>query len=350
MHRLIRSIRKGFAEKPKVSVRQALKLAMEEEMERNPNVILIGEEVAVYQGAYKISAGMLQKFGPERVIDTPITEAGFTGISVGASLNGVVPIVEFMTWNFALQAIDHIVNSCAKIRYMSGGDIHGAIVFRGLNGPAASVGAQHSQCFAAWYSNIPGLKVVSPFDSNDCKMLLKAAIREKGPVVFLENELMYSKEFEVDEEFYDVNAIQEIGKAKIMREGTDCTLISFSRMVGECLEAAEQLEKEGISVEVINLRTIRPLDRETIIKSVIKTGRAVAVEDGYPQSGVTAEILSTIIESPAFDYLDAPPERITAWDIPLAYAKTLESATIPQVENIIKGVRKTLIGTNKTRQ
>ena len=350
MRHLFTKMNRRFAEKTKVSIRQALKLAMEEEMERDPAVFLIGEEVAQYQGAYKISAGMLQKFGPERVVDTPITEAGFTGLAVGASLNGTKPIVEFMTWNFALQAIDHIVNSCAKIRYMSGGDLYGQIVFRGLNGPAASVGAQHSQCFAAWYSNIPGLKVVSPYDAYDCKMLLKASIRDNAPVVFLENELMYSREFEVDQDFFDPEKIEPIGKAKIMRQGTDCTVISFSRMVGECVEAANQLAEEGISVEVINLRTIRPLDRETIIKSAIKTGRVVAVEDGYPQSGVTAEIISTIVESPAFDYLDAPPERVTAWDIPLAYAKTLESATVPQIENIVKAVKKTLIGTAKNRQ
>lgn len=350
MLRLFRSsLKRGFAETSKVSIRQALRMAMEEEMDRNPNVILIGEEVAVYQGAYKISAGMLQKFGPDRVVDTPITEAGFTGLAVGASLNGVIPIVEFMTMNFALQAIDHIVNSSAKIRYMSGGDIHGSIVFRGLNGPAASVGAQHSQCFAAWYSNIPGLKVISPFDSYDCKQLLKAAIRETGPVVFLENELMYSREFEVGPDFFDPEVVAPVGKARVMQEGSDCTVVSFSRMVGECMLAAQELAKEGISVEVINLRTIKPLDRETVIRSVIKTGRLVAVEDGYPQSGVTAEVVSTVIESPAWDFLDAPPERVTAWDIPLAYAKTLESATLPQVENIIKAIKKTLAGTSKLK-
>lgn len=340
----LKNLVKNFSGKQKISIRKSLRLAMEEEMERNPNVILIGEEVGQYKGAYKISEGMLEKFGSDRVIDTPITEAGFTGLAVGASLNGVVPIVEFMTWNFALQAIDHIVNSCAKIRYMSGGDIHGSIVFRGLNGPAASVAAQHSQCFAAWFSNVPGIHVVAPYDSYDCKTLLKSSIRSKTPVAFLENELMYSREFEVDEIFFDKEHLAPIGKARIMREGSHCTVVAFSRMVGESLLAAEVLEKEGISVEVINLRTIKPLDRESIIKSVMKTGRLVAVEDGYPTSGVTAEILSVIMESPAFDYLDAPAQRVTAWDVPLPYAKNLETAALPQVENIIKAIRNTLIG------
>jgi len=335
---------RNFADKQKVTVRKALRMAMEEEMERDKNVILIGEEVGQYKGAYKISEGMLEKFGPERIIDTPITEAGFTGLAVGASLNGVVPIVEFMTWNFALQSIDHIVNSCAKIRYMSGGDLHGRIVFRGLNGPAASVAAQHSQCFAAWFSNIPGLNVVSPYDSFDCKTLLKASIRSNTPTVFLENELMYSREFEVEDNFNNPDLIEPIGKARIMREGTHVSVIAFSRMVGESLIAAEQLAKEGISVEVVNLRTIKPLDRDTIIKSVMKTGRVVAVEDGYPTSGVTAEILSIIMESPAFDYLDAPAQRVTAWDIPLPYGKVLETAALPQVENIKKAIRNTLVG------
>ena len=344
LFRQLSKITRKFSEKQKITVRKSLRMAMEEEMESNPNVILIGEEVGQYKGAYKISEGMLEKFGPDRVVDTPITEAGFTGLAVGASMNGVIPIVEFMTWNFALQAIDHIVNSCAKIRYMSGGDLHGQIVFRGLNGPAASVAAQHSQCFAAWYSNVPGIHVVSPYDSYDCKTLLKASIRSKTPVVFLENELMYSREFEVEDIFFDKNHIEPIGKARIMKEGKHVTVIAFSRMVGEALIAANQLEKEGISVEVINLRTIKPLDRESIIKSVMKTGRVVAVEDGYPSSGVTAEILSVIMESPAFDHLDAPAERVTAWDIPLAYAKNLETASLPQVENIVKAIRKTLKG------
>lgn len=342
--RSLRNISRGFAEKQKISVRKALRLAMEEEMEADPNVILIGEEVGQYKGAYKISEGMLEKFGPKRIIDTPITEAGFTGLAVGASLNGVVPILEFMTWNFALQAIDHIVNSCAKIRYMSGGDIHGRIVFRGLNGPAASVAAQHSQCFAAWYSNVPGIHVVSPYDAYDCKTLLKSSIRSLTPVVFLENELMYSREFEVDEKFFDKNLVEPIGKARMMREGNHVTIVAFSRMVGECMLAAEELEKQGISCEVLNLRTIKPLDRESIIKSVMKTGRLVAVEDGYPTSGVTAEILSAVMESPAFDYLDAPAQRVTAWDIPLPYGKNLETAALPQVANIVKAVKNTLQG------
>lgn len=342
-NRLARLARR-FAEKKQVSVREALRMAMVEEMEANPNVILIGEEVGQYKGAYKISEGMLEKFGPKRVVDTPITEAGFTGLAVGASLNGVVPILEYMTWNFALQAIDHIVNSCAKVRYMSGGDIHGRIVFRGLNGPAASVAAQHSQCFAAWYSNVPGLVVLSPYDSYDCKTLLKSAIRSPTPVVFLENELMYSRKFEVEDSFFDPNLTQPIGKARIMREGKHVTIVAFSRMVGESVLAAEELAKEGIEAEVINLRSIKPLDREAIIKSVMKTGRLVAVEDGYPTSGVTAEILAAVMESPAFDYLDAPAQRVTGWDIPLPYAKNLETAALPQVANIVRAAKHTMEG------
>lgn len=333
-----------FSENKKVSCRMAIRMAMDEEMERNPNVILIGEEVGQYKGAYKISEGLLPKYGPDRVVDTPITEAGFTGLAVGASLNGVIPIVEFMNWGFALQSIDHIVNSCAKIRYMSGGLLHGSIVFRGLNGAGTCVGAQHSHCFAAWYSNIPGLHVVSPYDAFDCKSLLKASIRSLTPVIFLENELMYSKEFEVEDSFFDKDLLAPIGKARIMREGSHVTVVAFSRMVGESLLAAEELAKEGISVEVINLRSIKPLDRETIIKSVIKTGRLVAVEDGFPTSGVTAEILSAVMESPAFDYLDAPAQRVTAWDIPVPYARHLEIASLPQIANIVKAVKNTMVG------
>ena len=353
MRRLLRSQARFFAEAEKtdktqkakkVSTRVALRQAMDEEMERDPAVFLIGEEVAQYHGAYKISDGLLEKYGPDRVVDTPITEAGFTGLAVGASLQNTRPVVEFMTMNFALQAIDHIVNSCAKIRYMSGGDLHGSIVFRGINGPAASVAAQHSQCFAAWYSSVPGLTVLSPYDAYDCKQLLKAAIRHTSPVVFLENELMYSREFEVGEDFYDAEMVAPLGKARIMREGTDVTLVSFSRMVGELMLAADELQKEGISAEVINLRSIKPLDRESIIKSVMKTGRLVAVEDGYPSSGITAEVISTVVESPAFDFLDAPPERVTAWDIPLAYATNLETATLPGPANIIRAVKNTLRG------
>lgn len=339
---LSRIIQKAFGNK--ISCRLALRQAIDEEMERNSNVFLMGEEVALYQGAYKISSGLLQKYGEKRVVDTPITEAGFTGLAVGASLNGLTPIVEFMTWNFALQSIDHIINSCAKTRYMSGGDLGGSIVFRGLNGPAAFVGAQHSQCFAAWYSNVPGLRVVAPYDAMDCKLTLKASIREPNPVVFLENELMYSREFEVDSEFDNKDIIFPIGKARIMRKGSDVTLISFSRMVGECIKVADELEQKGISVEVINLVSIKPLDRGIIINSVIKTSRVVVVEDGWPQSGVASEVITTIIESKAFDYLDAPPERVTSWDIPLPYAKDLEAASTPGVNHIIKSVNKTLIG------
>ena len=328
----------------KITIRESLRLAMIEEMRRDPKVFLIGEEVAQYQGAYKISKGMLEEFGPDRVVDTPITEAGFTGLAVGASLMGLIPIVEFMTWNFALQGIDHIFNSCAKIRYMSGGDLGGGIVFRGLNGPAASVAAQHSQCFASSLSNVPGLIVISPYDCEDSKSLLKAAIRCKNPVAFLENELTYGHSFEVEPKFYDPEHVGTIGKARIMRQGHHITLIAFSRMVGLALEAAKQLEKANVSAEVINLCTIKPLDRKTIIDSVKKTGRVVVIEDGYPFSGVAAEIVSTIVESPAFDYLDAPPERVTAWDIPLPYGNPIEALCLPQVESILKGAKKILQG------
>ena len=307
-----------------MSIREALKIAMVEEMEKDERVFLMGEEVGSYQGAYKVSKGMLDIFGPERVIDTPITENGFTGMGCGAANVGLKPIIEFMTWNFALQSMSHILNSAAKTHYMSGGDVTTPVVFRGLNGPAASVAAQHSQCFASWLSNIPGLIVISPYDAYDCKGLLKAAIRNENPVCFLENEIMYSREFEVGEDFWDKDFVLEIGKAKVEKKGKDCTIVSFSRMVGESLKAAKELENEGVNVEVINLRTIKPMDRKTIIDSVKKTNRLVTVEDGYPSHGVGAEICAMIMETQAFDYLDAPVERVTAWDVPLGYAKELE--------------------------
>lgn len=341
---LIKIKKKFFSQKNIITIRDSLKLAMVEEMHRDKSVFLMGEEVGEYQGAYKISKGMIDIFGHKRVIDTPITEMGFTGLACGSAFMDTRPILEFMTWNFALQGICQIINSAAKTLYMSAGDIHCPIVFRGLNGPAASVAAQHSQCLASMLSNIPGLKVVAPYDAYDCKFLLKASIRDNNPVCFLENELMYSREFEVGEDFYDEENVYEIGKAKIMREGTDCTVVAFSRMVGEALKAADVLEKEGVSVEVINLRTIRPLDRESIINSVKKTNRLVTIEDGYPTCGIGAEIISCVMESPAFDFLDAPARRVTSWDIPLPYAKQMEQATLPQVDNIVRAVRGTLEG------
>jgi pyruvate dehydrogenase E1 component beta subunit len=296
---------------------------------------LIGEEVAQYNGAYKVSKDLWAKHGSKRIWDTPITEAGFTGLASGASLGGLKPICEFMTFNFAMQAIDHIINSTAKIRYMSGGKLHGSIVFRGINGPAAGVGAQHSQCFASWYCNVPGLIVLSPFDPEDARGLLKAAIRGDDPVVFLENEIMYNKKFEVDEKVLDKDFVLPIGKAKIMREGNDVTIVAHSRAVAVALEAAEILEKKGIKAEIVNLRSLKPLDSETIIKSVKKTNRLVTVEDGWPYSGIGAEICALMMESEAFDYLDAPVERLTSADVPAPYSKSLEDVFIPRSNNVV---------------
>lgn len=295
----------------------------------------MGEEVGEYQGAYKITRGLLQKYGADRVLDTPITEAGFTGIGVGSAFSGLRPVVEFMTFNFSMQAIDQVVNSAAKTLYMSAGQINCPIVFRGPNGAAAGVGAQHSQCFAAWYGSVPGLKVLAPYDSEDARGLLKAAIRDDDPVVFLENEILYGEAFPVDEKVLDKDFVSPIGKAKVMREGTDVTLVSFSRPVGFCLAAAEELAKEGISAEVINLRSIRPLDRDTIAASIRKTHRLVAVEEGWPQCGVTSEILTLAVEE-CFDDLDAPPARVTGAEIPTPYAEALEKASFPKVDDIVR--------------
>lgn len=325
--------------KVSITVRDALNAALEEEMKRDPKVFIMGEEVAQYNGAYKITKGLLDKFGSERVWDTPITEMGFAGLAVGAALGGLKPVCEFMTWNFAMQGIDHIVNSAAKSTYMSAGQLAASIVFRGPNGAAAGVGAQHSQCFASWYGSVPGLKVLSPYDAEDARGLLKGAIRDGNPCVFLENEIMYGKAFDVDPAVLSVDFTVPLGKAKIMREGKHITVVSFSRILGSVLEAAEAVAAEGISVEVINLRSIRPLDRTTIIQSVKKTNRLVTVEEGWPQSGVGAEILATINESEAFDYLDAPPVRITGADIPMPYAKTLEDATLPAVSDIVNIIK-----------
>jgi len=295
--------------------------------------------VAQYNGAYKVSKGLLAKWGAKRIIDTPITELGFAGIGVGAAFAGLVPVVEFMTWNFALQAIDQIINSAAKTHYMSGGTVHSPIVFRGPNGPPTSVGAQHSQCFAAWYGSVPGLKVIAPYSAEDHRGLLKAACRDGNPIVFLESELLYGQKFKLSPESQSPDYVLPIGKAKVEREGKDVTLISFSRMVGHCLEAAEQLASQGISAEVINLRTIRPLDKDTIIASVKKTNRVVTVEEGWIQSGVGAEI-SALISEHAFDYLDAPVERIAGADVPMPYAKSLEDLAMVQVENVINAAKR----------
>ena len=319
----------------KITVRDALRDAMAEEMRRDERVFLMGEEVAEYQGAYKVSRELLQEFGARRVVDTPITEHGFAGLGVGAAMAGLKPIVEFMTWNFAMQAIDQIINSAAKTLYMSGGQIKSSIVFRGPNGAAARVAAQHSQDYSSWYSHVPGLIVIAPYDAADAKGLLKAAIRNPNPVVFLEHEMLYGTEFEIP----DVEDwIVPIGKAKIRRVGADVTITAHSRMVGLALKAADQLAEEGIDAEVIDLRTIRPLDTETIIESVKKTNRIVTVEEGWGQSGVGAEIAARVT-SEAFDYLDAPPTRVHQVDAPLAYAANLEALALPNVDKIIDAVK-----------
>ncbi len=325
-----------FTDTVELSVREALHDAMAEEMRKDETVYLIGEEVAQYDGAYKVSQGLLDEFGEKRVIDTPITEHGFTGMAVGSAMNGLKPIVEFMTWNFAMQAIDHIVNSAAKTLYMAGGKLGCPIVFRGANGAAARVAAQHSQCYASWYAHVPGLKVVSPWSAADAKGLLKAAIRDPNPVVFLENEIMYGQNFDVPT---DEDYIIPIGRAKIERSGNDVTITAFSINVGKALQAAEELSKQGIDAEVINLRTIRPLDRWTILESVKKTNRIVSVEEGWPTAGIGAEIAALCGEH-AFDYLDAPVTRVCGKDVPMPYAANLEAMVVPQKDDIIEAVKK----------
>ena len=315
----------------KFPVRAAIRDAIAEEMRLDPNVFLIGEEVGEYEGAYKVSQGLISEFGDHRVIDTPITEAGFTGLAVGASIGGLKPIVEFMTWNFAFQAIDQIINSAAKTYYMSGGLVNIPVVFRGPNGSALQVAAQHSHDLSSLFTNVPGLKVIAPYDSADAKGLLKSAIRDPNPVIFLENELLYNEVFELP----DVDYCVPIGSANIKRSGNDITITAFSRGVYAALKAAELLEKENISAEVIDLRTLRPLDIDTIIKSVKKTNRLVSVEEGWMSSGIGAEIIS-LVTSKAFDYLDAPPERIAALNVPLPYANNLEKLCLPDKDNIFK--------------
>jgi pyruvate dehydrogenase E1 component beta subunit len=317
------------------TVRDALRDAMAEEMRRDADVFLMGEEVAQYQGAYKVSRDLLQEFGERRVVDTPITEHGFAGLGVGAAFAGLKPIIEFMTFNFAMQAIDHLINSAAKTLYMSGGQIRASIVFRGPNGAAARVGAQHSQDYSSWYGHVPGLKVVAPYDAADAKGLLKAAIRDPNPVVFLEHEIMYGVEFDVPQ---GIDWVVPIGKAKVRRAGQHVTLTAHSRMVGLALEAAEVLAGQGIEAEVIDLRTIRPLDRETIVESVKKTNRLVTVEEGWGPYGVGAEVCQTVIEG-AFDWLDAPPARVHGEDVPMPYAANLEALALPTVDKIVAAVK-----------
>ncbi|HEY3910593.1 MAG TPA: pyruvate dehydrogenase complex E1 component subunit beta [Stellaceae bacterium] len=318
-----------------ITVREALRDAIAEEMRRDDSVFLIGEEVAEYQGAYKVSQGLLQEFGARRVIDTPITEQGFAGLGVGAGFAGLRPIVEFMTFNFAMQAVDQIVNSASKTRYMSGGQMGCPIVFRGPNGIAARVAAQHSQCYASWYAHVPGLKVVAPYTGADHKGLLKSAIRDPNPVVFLEHELVYGESFAVPD---DPEFLVPIGKARIARPGEHVTISAFSRMVKLALQAAEELEKSGISAEVVDLRSLRPFDLDTIVASVKKTNRIVAVEEGWPFAGIGAEIAAVVMEE-AFDWLDAPLRRVTGKDVPLPYAANLEHLAVPQVEDIVAAAR-----------
>ncbi|WMV20983.1 hypothetical protein MTR67_014368 [Solanum verrucosum] len=329
-----------------MTVRDALNSALDEEMSADPKVFIMGEEVGEYQGAYKITKGLLNKYGPQRVLDTPITEAGFTGMGVGAAYHGLKPVIEFMTFNFSMQAIDHIINSAAKSNYMSAGQISVPIVFRGPNGAAAGVGAQHSQCYAAWFGACPGLKVLAPYSSEDARGLLKAAIRDPDPVVFLENELLYGESFPVSAEVLDSSFSLPIGKAK----ASSCFLLNVKERISQLLLsqrwlvmllrfAAEILAKEGISAEVINLRSIRPLDRSTINASVRKTNRLLTVEEGFPQHGVGAEICASVVEE-SFEYLDAPVERISGADVPMPYAANLERMAVPQIEDIVRGAKR----------
>ena len=323
-----------------LTVRESLRDAMAEEMRRDENVFIMGEEVAEYQGAYKVTQGLLDEFGSKRVIDTPITEQGFAGLGVGAAFGELRPIVEFMTFNFAMQAIDQIINSAAKTLYMSGGQMGCPIVFRGPNGAASRVAAQHSQCFASWYAHCPGLKVVAPYSAADAKGLLKAAIRDPNPVIFLEHEVLYGQSFDVPD---DDDWIVPIGKANILRSGSDVTIVAFSIMVGRALEAADRLAEQGISAEVIDLRSVRPLDSATIVESVKKTSRLVTCEEGFPFAGIGAEIAMQVMEQ-AFDWLDAPITRVTGKDVPMPYAANLEALAVPQIDDIVAAARTTCDG------
>lgn len=326
-----------------MTVRDALNLALQEELDRDNDVFLMGEEVAQYNGAYKVSRGLLDKFGPKRIIDTPITEMGFTGICVGAAFSGLKPVCEFMTFNFAMQSIDQIINSAAKTYYMSGGKMPVNITFRGPNGAAAGVAAQHSQDYAPWYSAIPGLKVLSPYSAEDAKGLLKAAIRDPNPVVFLENELLYGESFPVNDEILSPDYVLPIGKAKIEIEGDAVSVFSHSRNLTFCIEAAKIIkEKYNLNVEVVNLRSIKPLDLDTIFNSIKKTNHAITVEAGFPQCGVGSEICAQVMESEAFDYLDAPMERVTGCEVPTPYAKELEDFAFPDTPTVVRGMEKVL--------
>ena len=318
-----------------ITVREALRDAMAEEMRRDPDVFVMGEEVAEYQGAYKVTQGLLQEFGARRVIDTPITEHGFAGLGIGAAFAGLKPIVEFMTWNFAMQAMDQIINSAAKTRYMSGGQMSCPIVFRGPNGAAARVAAQHSQDYSAWYASVPGMKVIAPYFAADAKGLLKAAIRDPNPVIFLENEIVYGKSFPVPklDDF-----VLPIGKARVVKPGSDVTLVSYSITVGQCLEAAEKLAEGGIDAEVIDLRSLRPLDMDTVLASVKKTNRIVTVEQAWPVCSIGSEICAQVALD-AFDYLDAPPTKVSGKDVPMPYAANLEKLALPTVDDIIAAVK-----------
>ena len=318
-----------------ITVREALREAMSAEMRADKSIFLMGEEVAQYQGAYKISQGLLEEFGDKRVIDTPITEHGFAGLGVGAAFGGLRPIVEFMTFNFAMQAMDQIINSAAKSHYMSGGQMTCPIVFRGPNGAASRVAAQHSQCYASWYAHVPGLRVVAPWSAADAKGLLRAAIRDPNPVIFLENEILYGQSFDVPD---DPDFVLPIGKAKIERPGKDVTIVAFSIMVGKALQAAEELAKEGIDAEVINLRSLRPFDTETIVASVKKTNRLVSCEEGWPFAGIGSELSALMMEH-AFDHLDAPVKRVAGLDVPLPYAANLEKLALPQSSHIVEAAR-----------
>ncbi|XP_068157223.1 pyruvate dehydrogenase E1 component subunit beta, mitochondrial isoform X1 [Drosophila tropicalis] len=344
------AVQRTFSTSPKVlatkqlTVRDALNSALDDELARDERVFILGEEVAQYDGAYKVSRGLWKKYGDKRVIDTPITEMGFAGIAVGAAMAGLRPVCEFMTFNFAMQAIDHIINSAAKTFYMSAGAVNVPIVFRGPNGAASGVAAQHSQCYAAWYAHCPGLKVVSPYDSEDARGLLKAAIRDPDPVVVLENELMYGTAFPVDDKVVDKDFVVPIGKAKIMRPGKDITIVAHSKAVETGLLAAAELAKKGIEAEVINLRSIRPLDTATIFASVRKTHHLITIENGWPQHGVGAEICARIMEDQTFFELDAPVWRCCGVDVPMPYAKTLELNALPRVHDVTEAALKVLGG------
>ncbi|KAL9651517.1 hypothetical protein ABK040_001463 [Willaertia magna] len=343
-----RNFSKNVTNNISVTNREALNKALDEELARDEKVVILGEEVAQYNGAYKITKGLYDKYGGSRVIDTPITEMGFTGLAVGAALGGMKPIVEFMTFNFAMQAIDHIVNSAAKGHYMSAGQLKCPIVFRGANGAPPGVAAQHTQDFSAWYGSVPGLKVLCPYSAEDYKGLMKSAIRDPNPTVFLESEVLYGQAFDLPESILnDKEFLVPIGKSKVERQGKDVTIVGYGRVLNAVFAAAEQLEKQGITVEIINLRTIRPLDMEPIIESIKKTNHLITCEDGWAQHGVGAEIIARVMESEAFDHLDAPAYRVAGADVPMPYAPNLEQAALPEPETVVSAVQKVLYRSKK---